>query len=114
MKMAWVLGLRTVVEALVFDLRLLITGRAPQVLFPEVGQGSFDPSDFQAVVRLGTFLGQRPQNGLVPTLVQSDASHQPNIVLRETDMGGPCRCGRGQIYKDCCFVRDLGAAILRS
>ena len=40
-------------------------------------------------------------------------SHQPEIVLRETDMDGPCRCGGGQIYKNCCFVRDVGAAILR-
>ena len=41
-------------------------------------------------------------------------SHQPHTVLRETYLEGPCRCGRGQIYRDCCFVRDVGAAFLRS
>lgn len=38
-------------------------------------------------------------------------SHQPRDVLRETDLEGPCRCGRGRTYKDCCFAADLGAAI---
>lgn len=40
-------------------------------------------------------------------------SHQPRDVLRATDSEGPCRCGSGQKYKECCFVRDLRAAIMR-
>ena len=45
--------------------------------------------------------------------VGPSTSHQPRDVLRETDSEGPCRCGSGQKYKECCFVRDLRAAILR-
>lgn len=38
-------------------------------------------------------------------------SHHPRDVLRETNLEGPCRCGKGQRYKDCCFAMDAGAVI---
>ena len=57
-----------------FDLELLITDGAPQVLFPEVGQGSVYASNLHAMVRLGTFFGQRPQHRLAAAVVQGDTS----------------------------------------
>lgn len=42
-----------------------------------------------------------------------DTSHQPQDVVRETALEGPCRCGQGRRYKDCCFHNDVGAMIQR-
>lgn len=38
-------------------------------------------------------------------------SHKPRDVIKETDAEGPCRCGNGQRYKDCCLGIDLRAMI---
>lgn len=38
------------------------------------------------------------------------SSHQASEVLNEASLDGPCRCGRGTAYKDCCFARDKNSS----
>ena len=35
-----------------------------------------------------------------------DSGHQPAQVLSEAKLDGPCRCGLGAAYRDCCFAVD--------
>lgn len=39
------------------------------------------------------------------------ASHHPLDILKETDLEGPCPCGNGRIFNNCCFVRQAIRAI---
>ena len=49
------------------------------------------------VGRLGTWLGP-------------DATHDARRVLFESDPASPCRCGRGDRYRECHFGADLSAS----
>ena len=40
-----------------------------------------------------------------------EASHQPAKVLLEANANGPCRCGRGNQYRDCCMATDMALAV---